>query len=216
MESTLFAVTVSRQIGSGGTYIAYQAAKQLGFMFVDREILRRAAARLRTDQRFIEAREERSTSLIDSILRVFASGTPDIAYIPQERPVYDRDLFAAESTIITEIADRHDAVVVGRGGFHVLRNRPRAIHVFIHAPVEFRVERIMQVKHIDIREARALVKEADGRRERFLKDMTGTHWADARNYQLCVDSRAVGFSACVETIIQLVARARTDAEARPL
>ena len=40
------AVTISRQMGSGGTYVGYKVAKKLGFTYVDREILRLAAKRL--------------------------------------------------------------------------------------------------------------------------------------------------------------------------
>ncbi len=216
MKSTLSVITVSRQIGSGGTYIAYQVAKKLKFMFVDREILRRAAAHLGSDQKLLEAHEERSAGLIDNIIRVFAMGAPEMAYIPKERPVYDRDLFAVESKIIHEIADRSHAVILGRGGFHVLKDRPGALHVFIHAPLEFRVGRIMKVRNMtDVQEARALVEETDRRRTRFIRDMVRREWADARNYHLCVDSHAAGFPACTQMIIRLVDKARTDAETGP-
>jgi hypothetical protein len=40
MEKQGMAVTVSRQMGSGGTGIGYEVAKVLGFLYVDREILR--------------------------------------------------------------------------------------------------------------------------------------------------------------------------------
>jgi cytidylate kinase len=213
MEQHAFAITVSRQIGSGGTYIAYQVAKALGFMFVDREILRRAATHLGSDQRLLEAHEEKSSGLIDNIIRVFSLGAPETAYIPKERPVYDRDLFAAESRIINEIVDRYNAVILGRGGFHVLKNRPGATHVFVHAPREFRIGRIMKVRNMtDVREARALVEESDRRRTKFVRDMARTEWADARHYHLSIDSRAAGFPACIQVIIQLVNKARSDAE----
>jgi hypothetical protein len=84
---------------------------------VDREIFRRAATTLGSDQRLLEAHEERSTGLIDNIIRVFSLGTPESAYIPKERPVCDKDLFGAESGIINEIADRYNAVIPGRVGF---------------------------------------------------------------------------------------------------
>ena len=213
MKKPAFAITISRQIGSGGTYIAYQVAKELSFMYVDREILRRAATHLGSDQRLLEAREERSAGLIDNIIRVFSLGTPESAYIAKEWPVCDKDLFAAESGIINEIADTCNAVILGRGGFHVLKNRPGAIHIFVHAPREFRIGRVMKVKNMaDVREARALVEESDRRRTKFIRDMIRTEWADARHYHLCVDSSAAGFPACIQMITQLVNKARSDAE----
>ena len=216
MKRRGFAVTISRQMGSGGDYIAYQTAKELGFMYLDREILRRAAGRLGRDQRLLEAREERSGGFIDSIIRAFSLGAPETYSLPEAPAVYDRDLFDAESRVINEIVHGHDAVVLGRGGFHVLKNMPRAVHVFVHAPLEFRTQRIMRVKNMTrMGEARALIEESDRRRAKFIRDMCRTEWADARNYHFCVDSSAAGFPACVQMIVRLVNKARPESETDP-
>jgi hypothetical protein len=42
-------VTISRQLASGGAYIGQRLAQRLGFRYVDREILTRAAAALGLD-----------------------------------------------------------------------------------------------------------------------------------------------------------------------
>jgi len=59
--------------------------------------------------------------------------------------------------------------MVGRGGFHALRDWLRVIRIFIHAPKEFRVNQIMVVRKItDVREARAEVEESDRRRAKLI------------------------------------------------
>jgi cytidylate kinase len=184
-------------------------------MYLDREILRRAAAHLGADQRLIEAREGKSTGLIDNLIRVFSLGAPEAYSVPTASPIYDRDLFDTESRIINDIVASHDAVVLGRGAFCVLKDLPRGIHVFIHAPFQFRAERIMKVKNMArIGEARALVEESDRSRARFIRDMCRTDWADARNYHLCIDAGAAGFPACVETIVRLVNKVRGSIPSR--
>ncbi|MCG6537131.1 MAG: cytidylate kinase-like family protein, partial [Syntrophales bacterium LBB04] len=95
MEKRSMAITVSRQMGSGGTYTGYEVAKALGFSYVDREILRRAAVLLNSDEASLEEYEEKSSGFIESLLRTFALGTPE-TYTPKERPVYDRELFLLE------------------------------------------------------------------------------------------------------------------------
>ena len=144
---TARAITVSRQMGSGGTYIGFELAKALGFSYVDREILRRAASLLNRDAASLEGYEGRSSGFIQNFLRTFAYGTPE-TYAPTEPPVYDRDLFILESKIIREIVDEHDAVIMGRGGFRVLKNRPNTVHLFIHAPRDYRVDRMMETDSI--------------------------------------------------------------------
>jgi CMP/dCMP kinase len=200
------AITVSRQMGSGGSYIGYLAAWQLGFKYVDREILREAATRLGTDARSLERHDERSCGIVEKVVTGFTFGTPEMAYVPPiNRPVYDKDLFAVESQIMKEIVEQHSAVIVGRAGFHVLRERRGVVRVFIHAPLEFRVKRIMQVQRFtDEKEARTHVEESDRRRTKFVRDMVGVDWTDARNYHLCIDSSAVGFPSSAEMIVRLV------------
>jgi len=206
MEKPRVVVTVSRQLGSGGSYIADGVAKELGIPFVDREILREAAKELGQDDTVVEAYEERSSSLVERLVNVLSLGTPEHPYLPpSERPVYDRDLFVLESRIIKGIVDDHDAVIIGRGASYVLRDRPGATHVFIHAPVPFRTERLMKARSIeDQEEARAAVEESDRRRSRFFKDMVGTVWTDARNYHLCIDSSIVGVEESVRIVVEVV------------
>ena len=193
-------------MGSGGSYIGYLVAKQLGFAYVDRQILHQAAEQLGTHAGALQEHDEKSCGLMDNILQAFLFGTPEAAYVPRwSRPVYDRDLFAMESRIMRRIAEQHNAVIAGRAGFHVLRDVPGAIHVFIHAPLEFRIERIMKAQRIaDIREARRKLKEADQRRRKFVRDMTGADWTDARNFHLCINAGTIGFDASVEMIVRLV------------
>ena len=204
MEDRTEAITVSRQMGSGGTYIGYQVAKALGFSYVDREILRRAASLLKRDAVSLEEYEEKSSGFIQNLLMAFALGTPETGIL-KERPVYDRDLFVLESKIIHEIVDRHSAVIMGRGGFFLLKGRPKTVHIFIHASRDYRVERVMKADSTaDLRKAQARVDESDRRRARFIRDMVGTEWTDARNYHLCIDSSTVGLSESVRMVIGFV------------
>jgi cytidylate kinase len=199
-------VAISRQMGSGGSYIGYSVANELGFKLVDREILRRAAEQLGTDEKSLEGYEERSSSLLENIMRMFSFGTPEAVYVPPSlRPVYDKDLFALECKIMNEIADKNNAVIIGRGGFYALKDRPDLLRVFIHAPREFRIKRVMKVDNVtDMREARAKVEESDQRRARFIREMIGVEWTDAENYDLSIDSSTIGFPAGIEMITNLV------------
>jgi len=54
------AITISRQTGSGGTYIGYLAAKKLGFRYLDREILQQAANEMGIEPQMLENFDGRS------------------------------------------------------------------------------------------------------------------------------------------------------------
>ena len=211
MEKSPLTITLSRQMGSGGSFIGYSVAKELGFQYVDREILRQAAERLGTDAGALEYLDERSASLIEKIMRGFSFGMPEISVpLPQSRPVDHKELFAMECKIMNEIAGRYNAVIVGRAGFYALRDRSEVIRVFIHAPQEFRVQRIKKAQNItDIREVQARIKESDHIRAKFVRDMAGVDWMDTRNYHLSIDSSAVDFPSIIELIVKLAEKKRS-------
>jgi cytidylate kinase len=207
------AIALSRQMGSGGTYIGYLAAKRLGFQYVDREILREAARQLEIDVGVLEGLDQRSSGLVENLIRAFTFGTPEARCAPVRKPVYERDLFTVECRIMNEIADRYNAVIVGRAGFYALRDRPRVLRVFVHAPLEFRVRRVMKVQCLNnIREARTLVEETDRRRAKFIRDMTGADWYDATHYHLCIDASVMDFDSGVSMITTLVSKIGQQAQ----
>ncbi|MEN6473715.1 MAG: cytidylate kinase-like family protein [Syntrophaceae bacterium] len=200
-------ITLSRQMGSGGTYIGYLLAKELGFKYADREILRQAAQYLKTDEGYLDRFEGRSSGLLANILRGLSLGTPEtISPYPLNRPVYDKDLFTLECKIMNDMADLHDVVIIGRGGFYALRNRPGVTRVFIHAPLDFRIKRLMEVQNItDNRQARADIEESDQSRAKFIRDMVGVNWTDSLNYHIAIDSSRVSCEASVRMIMKLMA-----------
>jgi cytidylate kinase len=205
-ENQFNIITISRQMGSGGTYIGYLAAKELGFRYLDREILQQAADKLGIEPGMLERYDGRSASLMENIVQSFCFSTPEMTTLPPLRkPVYSKELFALESKIMKEVADDCNAVIIGRGGFYILKDRPDTIHIFVHAPLDYRIERIMKEQKIAAkRKAQKIIEESDQERTKFIRNMTNTDWCDARNYHLCIDSSVVGFPACVEMITKLV------------
>jgi len=207
MEDKSFnTITISRQMGSGGTYIGYLAAKELGFRYLDREILQQAANKLGIEPCMLERYDGRSASLMENIIQSFCFSTPEMPNLPPlRRPVYNKDLFVLESKIMKEVADRCNAIIIGRGGFYILKDRPDTIHIFVHAPLDYRIERIMKVQKIaDKKEAQKMIEESDHERTKFIRDMVSTDWCDARNYHLCIDSSVIGLPNCVKMITKLV------------
>jgi cytidylate kinase len=198
-------ITISRQMGSEGTYIGFLAAKNLGFRYLDREILQLAAKEMGLEPQMLENFDGRSVPLLERIINSFCFGTPEVPGVPSFRkPVYDKDLFALQSNIIKRITNQCNAVVVGRGGFYILKDRPDTLHVFVHAPFDYRVERIMKEQRMDDKKAIDMVRESDRSRAKFIRDMLGIDWMDARNFHLCLDSSVIGLAAGAEMITNLV------------
>jgi cytidylate kinase len=199
-------LTISRQLGSGGSYIGQEVARRLGMRYADREILQRAAAAAGVKESDLEGAEEKAAGFWHSVVHSFSLGGPDTTFVaPPLSAVYEEDVFKIESRIIREIASQFDTVIVGRAGFHVLVGHPGVVNVRVHARRAWRVERVMQVYRIeDTAEAEELVDRSDRQRASFIKTFTGRHWTDARLFDICLDTSSVGLELATEWVVELV------------
>jgi cytidylate kinase len=196
-------IAISRQIACGGTFIAKSVAKRLGYQYVDRDVLYEAARNLGADVRDLAGMEERSSDFWEDLFRAFSFGSPDSSYTaPSRRPVYCKDLFNAEASIILKLAQSHNAVIVGRGAGQVLADHPGLLSIFLHAPEHIRITRLTEVLH-DREQATQTVRESDENRKKFMHDMTGINWTDATNYHLSIDTSKVGLEAAANMILKI-------------
>jgi cytidylate kinase len=199
-------IAISRQISCGGTFIAKSVANRLGYQYVDRDVLYEAAKNLGTDVRDLAGMEERSSDFWEDLFRAFSFGTPESPYpVPSRRPVYCRDLFNAESSIIRRVAASHNTVILGRGAGQILAGHPGLLNLFLHAPEQERVARLTDVLH-DAEAAAQTVKDSDANRRKFMHDMVGVDWTDARNYHLCIDTSATDFQSVADMILHLAGK----------
>jgi len=208
-------ITISRQLGSGGSYIGQVVAKRLGIKYVDREVLHLAAQEFGCDTETIEARRERVTSFWERVLSGLTFGTPDSPYNPPPlRNFSDRELFDKQTEILKRIAGKYDCVVVGWAGVWVLPRHCGTFHVFCHARKGFRVRRLMNLyDNLTEEKARLLLTESDQARERYFEQMTGHDWHCARNYDLCIDTSLQPLEETAELIIKLSEQQRRIAVA---
>jgi len=198
-------LTISRQLGSGGSYIGQAVANRFGMRYADREILKQAAEAVGAREGDLVMSEEKASGFWESLLHSFSMGAPDAAFTPPALPpVYAADLFKLESLIIREIADRFDAVVVGRAGFHVLAGRPNVTNIMVHAPRAFRVRRVMELYGIESeKDAEEQVDRSDRQRTQFIKSFTGKNSNDAHIFDLCIDTGSVGLETATELVAAL-------------
>jgi cytidylate kinase len=207
-EISPFAITISRQVGSGGAYLGKRLAARLNVLYLDREIVRQAAKELKMPVESLEARDEKLTPFWQSLLESYVDITP-VPYVPP--PLHmptGRKLYRTESNIITQIAQQRSAVIVGRGGYYVLRRHPRRLSILLHADVAFRQKRVQELYHVSTDEALKLIESVDKEREHYLRALTGQNCMDARHYHLSLDTSLIGLEAA-EEIIMAAFRARS-------
>ena len=207
-------ITISRQMGSGGSYIGQTIAKRLGLKYVDREVLHMAAQEFGCDEETIAARSERVSSFWARVLGGLSFGAPDSPYNPPPLGNFsDRELFEKQTQILKRLATQEDCVVVGWAGVFLLPRHRGMFSVFCHAPKSFRVKRIMNIyQGLTEEKARTLIAESDRTREIYFNEMTDHDWTCAKNYNLSIDTSRQPLEEIADLIINLSQR-QIDANA---
>jgi cytidylate kinase len=194
-------------MGSGGSYVGRRIAERLGLRYVDREVLHRAAETLGVEEKALEANRERVATFWEKFLGSLSFGPPEGTYAPPPVRYNDKALFECQTGILREIAARENCMIVGYGAAYVLPRHARMVNFFFHAPLRFRVRRVMEVyKLVDEERAREMVEESDRVRARYFKEMTGRDWACADNYHVAVDTSMRPLPELAEGLANFVER----------
>jgi len=200
-------ITISRQLACGGAYIGQRVAERLGFRYVDREILKQAAAALGLDdEQQVEPLEEHAAGIWGRISRAMAVGAPDAPLVPlPEASVDEADVFQAETAIIQKIVETEPAVIVGHGASHILQGRDNVIRVLIHAPRETRIAEVARMYKLDSETARAMVDRSDKDRAHFVHSLIGRSWTDACLHDVTIDTSVIPRDLAVDLLVGAVA-----------
>jgi len=200
-------VTIARQLGSGGSYVGQQIANKLGIKYIDREVLHLAAEQLGLDAAELAHMEEKCSTFWHKLIGIFGMGAPDTYSPPPLRPITDKQLFDKETEIMKVLAAECSCVIIGRGAVDVLPYHDGMVNLFLHAPVRYRVKRIMELYDIKTEEAaKTVVEESDRERLKYFTQMTGRDWLCAKNYDLSIDTSALPLNETIEVLVDFIRR----------
>ncbi len=187
-------ITISREFGSAGRTIGRMLADELGIKCYDREIIEQVAARSGLAESYIENKGEYSSqSRFSSMLgRGYYPGLTN-----------EDQIWQIQSAFIKELAENENCVIVGRCADYILKDRDDVLRAFIHADIEKRAKRIVDVYGETSEEPLKRLKDKDKQRRAYYQIYTEIEWGDARNYQICLDSGELGIERCVAILKEL-------------
>jgi cytidylate kinase len=172
-------LTLSRELGAGDTGFPRALADRLGLKVYDRELLEQEAKRLGVTEAELERVDEQPASLFQR----FSPGSLSHRY------------FEALGTLMKELAERGNVLLVGRGGSRFLRDLPEALHVRLVAPPEVRIRRVMEHRWLREAQARKLIAQTDTQRRNFYQSYFGADWSDLLEYHVTANSGRLGPAA---------------------
>ncbi len=183
-------ITIARRHGSAGKHIGKLAAEKLGIPFYYKEMVALAAQESGLDREFISDINANSPVILKDLYL-----SCDVV----------QQAVAAQDKIIRKIADQGTCVIVGRAADYVLRDYPNVLRVFIDAPKDFRINKVMEVYGDSREDAEKNIKRADGARATYYKSISGKTWGDKADYDLYLNS-ADGLEKCADEICRAAAR----------
>ncbi len=200
-------ITIARSYGSGGRKMGRLLAKELGYEYYDREILRIASDESGISEELFNQVDEKQHLPLFRIAREVYTGE----VIPPDSDdfISNENLFRYQAKIIRELASTRNCVIVGRCANFILRGRDNVLNVFVTAPVVDCVRRVMETDGLNLEEAEKKIKRIDKRRADYFKYFTGRQWHDAALYDLCLNTGHMSEQKCVD-IVRAYMEARFD------
>ena len=193
-------ITISREFGSGGRTIGHMVAEKLGIPFYDKELVEQVALESGFAPKFVEEHGEHAPGR--SLL--------SYAFAPQGVPGVMNGLSTADflwsiqCSVILQLAEKGPCVIVGRNADYILKDREDCLHVYIHADLPYRADRIVRLYGESEKSPEARLQEKDKRRHVNYQHYTGRTWGTAQNYDICLNSGTIGLEKCVDIILSMV------------
>ena len=181
-------ITIAREHGSSGKQIGKLVAQQLDIPFYYKEMVALAAHESGLDREFISDIHKNAP---DALRELYLSSHVVLRAIE------------AQGSIIRKIADNGSCVIVGRAADYVLRNYKNVVRIFVHAPKEYRMKRVMEVYGDTPKDAKRNIRRSDRARASYYRHISGKRWGDADNYELSIDSSA-GVQSAARAIVDYV------------
>lgn len=189
-----FVVTIARQFGSLGRPIARKVSETLGIEYYDRDIVDLAAQKLNLPVSAVSDVEESAKSAFFNMSYPLGMGTTAI----------QDSIFAAQRTIITQLAEKESCIIVGRCAEHILEDHKNMISVFIYAPYAARLRNCVERLNMQPAEAKKMIAEVDKARETYHKHYCGFSMADKDHKHVMIDSSLLGVNDTCDILVSII------------
>jgi cytidylate kinase len=164
-------LTVSREYGSGGKEIGREVAKEMGYTYVDRKLI-------------LEDMKAAGGQWEDAG-KHFDENNPEV----WERFKWSfRGYVALIQFHILGYAAKDNVVIMGRGGNFLLKDIPYVLTVRTIAPMEKRIEKVVEWQDSNSENAEWLIEKADKEMAGSVYLIYGKSWDDPQQYDMVFDT----------------------------
>lgn len=176
-------ITISRKMGSEGTYIGRKVAKKLNMAYADKAFI----SRIMREYGF-------------SAFKEIYDEAPN--FWDKYRSIRDQTIdFLAKTE--EAIGKAGDVVIVGRGGFGIFENFNDVLNIRTKAPLEIRVKRQMAEHDMEYDEAYNHVLENDKIRKNFVESDFRFDYQNTNSFDMIINTGIIEPDRSVEYICEV-------------
>lgn len=208
-------ITINGPLGAGAVSVGQMVARKLEINFYDRLVFTQAARLVGSPVGALIAKEQRVDRFRDRLGRFLqtmlersamsgVSGEPyfgrGIENLPPEtfmemmgegvsatKPIDDKTFLEATGKVVNDIYQSGDAVIIGRGANAILADKPGTFHVGLIAPLEVRVQTLMQRENYTREEAESYGTELERAHEHFFRRFFNYNPNDPTHYHMMLN-----------------------------
>lgn len=196
-------ITIGRTFGAGGREVGIEIARKLGINYYDKELLSEAASRAGLDAGLFARNDERAPGLLSGLLPISMSYNVMSWYGGGGGAFGGEAVYRAQSEFVRELAERESCVIVGRTADYILRNYRGLVSVFLHAPEDDCIARIVGRNDcVTPLQARQILRRTNRLRADFYNFYTGREWGGAATYDITFDSSKLPIASIADLIIE--------------
>jgi len=164
-------ITISRQLGSLGTEISHAVANELNYEYIDKDKIGKALRNYGLSACEVETFDEKTPPFWD--------------YMSMQK----KNFLHIIQALIHGFARKDNVVIVGRGGQVLLKDFPGVLHVRIFAPLDLRIQRIIEQRGGDETQAMGVLRRSDRDSAGFMRGFFDVDWDDPGLYDLMINTR---------------------------
>ena len=208
-----YVITINRELGSGGRTVGRKLAEKLNVAYYDKLLINELKQKFQLNTEQIEKLKSGKSDWWREFINAamyMGQGMNELWYYQRMTGeddgtlVTSSDMFKEEKEILENAANEASCVIAGRSGFSIFANHPNHLSIFIQAPLEHRIQRIMGKQNLTHEQAEKIIKKVDDQREAYVKKYAGTSRYDTRNYDLVFNMEGKTEDEVVDLILQFI------------
>ena len=186
-------ISVGREFGSGGRYIAEQLSKRFDIPLYDRHLITEIAEKTgMTEEQVNKYNEAPKIKILSRTVNGYSNSIED-------------NIAEMQFDIIDKKAkDGESFVVVGRCSETKLKEYPALVSLFVLGDMDKKIKRVMEIYELNEEDAKKFITKKDKKRKRYHNYHCQGKWGDSRLYDISVNSSKLGVDKTVDFIEEYI------------